>query len=102
MLFLVRMQVTVPDDVDVLRFERLKAQERERTIDLQRDGRWVHLWRVVGRYENYSVFEVDSHEALHDILFELPLRPFMSVDVIPLAVHPSRFEPDGSGAAPVR
>ena len=28
--------------------ERLKADDKARAQDLQRDGKWIHLWRVVG------------------------------------------------------
>ena len=28
--------------------ERLKAEEKARAQELQRDGRWRHLWRVAG------------------------------------------------------
>ena len=34
------------------------GRERSPAQDLQRDGRWLHLWRVVGQYSNYSVFDV--------------------------------------------
>ncbi|HVL45322.1 MAG TPA: muconolactone Delta-isomerase family protein, partial [Acidovorax sp.] len=48
-----------------------------------------HLWRVVGEYANYSVFDVPGNDALHDILSKLPLFPFMKITVTPLAQHPS-------------
>jgi muconolactone D-isomerase len=47
---------------------------------------------VVGRYSNISIFDADSHEALHEVLWTLPLFPFMQVEVIPLARHPSAIE----------
>jgi len=53
----------------------------------------VHLWRVVGRYSNISVFDVDSPDELHDILWTLPLFPYMQVQVTPLAQHPSASHP---------
>jgi muconolactone delta-isomerase len=55
------------------RLERLKADEKARAQDLQRDGKWIHLWWVVGRYANVSVFEVADHDELHTILSTLPL-----------------------------
>ena len=38
--------------------DELKARERAYSQELQRDGRWPHLWRVAGRYANVSVLDV--------------------------------------------
>jgi len=88
-LYLVKMTVRLPPDLDPQAAVELKAQEKERALDLQRQGRWRHLWRVAGRYENYSVFDVDSHDDLHALLSDLPLFPYMDIEVTPLAEHPS-------------
>lgn len=89
MLYCVEMDVRVPHDVDQALFTRLKAEEKARAEELQRDGRWVHLWRVAGRYANISIFDVADHDALHAILSGLPLFPFMEMKVTALAQHPS-------------
>ena len=68
---------------------RLLAAEKDRALELQRSGAWVHLWRVVGQYSNVSVFDVDSPGELHDILWNLPLFRFMTVAVTALTEHPS-------------
>ena len=57
--------------------------------EAQRSGEWRHLWRVVGRYANVSVFDVDSHRRLHEVLSTLPLGPYLDIDVTPLTTHPS-------------
>ncbi|PWG73908.1 muconolactone delta-isomerase, partial [Enterococcus hirae] len=41
------------------------------------------------QYANYSIFDVASHDELHELLTSLPLYPYMDVDVVPLARHPS-------------
>jgi muconolactone D-isomerase len=69
--------------------DALKASEREIAQALQRDGRWRHLWRIVGRYANASVFDVSSGDELHDLLSGLPLFPYMDITVTALARHPS-------------
>jgi len=89
MLYCVQMDVCVPHDVDPERFDRLKAEEKARAQELQRAGKWRHLWRVAGRYANVSVFDVADHDELHAILSALPLFPFMDISVTPLAGHPS-------------
>ena len=89
MLFLVRMDVNLPRDLPAAEAEEIKAREKAYSQGLQRDGRWPHLWRVVGVYANYSVFDVASNDELHRLLSQLPLFPFMTLQVTPLAQHPS-------------
>jgi muconolactone D-isomerase len=89
MLYCVRMEVCLPHDADPARIDRLKADEKARAQDLQREGKWIHLWRVAGRYANVSVLDVADHDELHGILSSLPLFQFMDITVTPLARHPS-------------
>lgn len=89
MLYLVTMEVRIPPDADAVRIDQLKAAERELAQRLQRSGEWRHLWRVVGRYANVSVFDVDSHQRLHEILSALPLAPYLDIAIVPLTAHPS-------------
>ena len=89
MLFLVRMDVNIPRDLPLEEANEIKAREKAYALDLQRDGRWRHLWRVVGEYANYSIFDVESNDALHQVLSRLPLFPYMAISVTPLATHPS-------------
>ncbi|WP_112300465.1 muconolactone Delta-isomerase, partial [Leclercia adecarboxylata] len=56
---------------------------------LQREGKWPHIWRVVGQYANVSIFDVADNQELHDILTALPLYPWMVINVQPLCAHPS-------------
>lgn len=89
MLFLVHMQVNIPHDLDPAAAAELIAEEKAYSQQLQRDGRWRHLWRVVGQYANYSVFDVTGNDELHQMLSALPLYPYMTLNVTPLAQHPS-------------
>ncbi len=89
MLYCIRMDVRVPHDVDPARFQTLVAEEKTRAQTLQREGKWRHLWRIAGEYANISVFDVADHDELHAILSGLPLFPFMTIAVTPLARHPS-------------
>lgn len=92
MLYHVRMDVHVPHDVEAVRFETLKVEEKVRAQDLQRQGKWRHLWRVAGQYSNVSIFDVADHDELHAMLSTLPLFPFMTIQVTPLAHHPSAVD----------
>jgi muconolactone D-isomerase len=89
MLYMVQMQVNLPDTLPKAETDRLKAEEKAYAQTLQHEGKWRHLWRVAGQYANYSVFDVAGNDELHDILTSLPLYPYMSLSVTPLAQHPS-------------
>jgi muconolactone D-isomerase len=86
------MDVRPPHGIDPAEFDRLKAEEKARAQELQRSGKWVHLWRIAGQYANVSVFDVGGHDELHALLSTLPLFPFMEIAVTPLARHPSALE----------
>jgi muconolactone D-isomerase len=94
MLFHVEMDVRLPPEMDPVRAASLKADERVRAEELQRTGKWRHLWRVVGRYANVSIFDVESPAELHDLLSTLPLYPWMSITVTALCRHPSSIRDD--------
>ena len=87
MLVAVHMDVDLP--LDLPGREELLAREKAYSQELQRVGKWVHLWRVVGAYSNLSVFDVADNEELHQLLWNLPLFPYMTMTVTPLATHPS-------------
>jgi muconolactone D-isomerase len=94
MLFQVEMEVKIPHDADSAHIEDLKAAEKARAQDLQRSGKWRHLWRVAGQYRNISIFDVENNAELHDILVSLPLFSFMVLRVTPLCRHPSSVHDD--------
>ena len=94
MLAMVEMDVQIPLDFDKEEADRLKVREKQRFQELQRVGKWRHIWRVVGRYANISIFDVESNSELHDILTSLPLFPFMEMKVVPLCRHPSSLRDD--------
>lgn len=89
MLFMVRMDVHLPAGMPAEQADEIKAREKAYSQSLQRDGRWPHIWRVAGKYSNYSVFDVGSNDELHELLSGLPLFPYMDIQVTPLARHPS-------------
>lgn len=89
MLFAVKMDVALPQDLDaVVRTDTL-TREKAYSQQLQRDGEWVSIWRLVGQYSNLSIFDVRDNERLHEILWNLPLFPYMTIEVTALTTHPS-------------
>jgi muconolactone D-isomerase len=91
MLFHVQMDVHLPPEMDAAQAQALKDRERAYSQELQRDGRWRELWRIVGEYSNFSIFDVSGNDELHEILSGLPLFPYMRMHVTPLSRHPSRI-----------
>ncbi|AZF33906.1 Muconolactone isomerase [Pseudomonas sp. R4-35-07] len=94
MLFHVKMTVNLPLDMPPERAANLKAEEKALAQHLQQEGKWRHLWRIAGHYANYSVFDVESVQDLHDTLMQLPLFPYMAIEVNALCRHPSSIHDD--------
>ncbi|MEV0032565.1 muconolactone Delta-isomerase [Nocardia sp. NPDC050793] len=88
-LFHVRMDVRIPHDLDPDQRAQIVAREKDYSQRLQRSGKWRHIWRIVGQYSNISVFDVDSADELHEILWNLPLFAYMEIDILPLTRHGS-------------
>lgn len=89
MLFHVRMDVNIPLDMPADVANEIKSREKVYSQELQRNGKWRHIWRIAGEYANFSIFDVESNAELHDILGALPLFPYMKISVTPLCRHPS-------------
>ena len=89
MKYLVHMDVNLPAGMPAEEAAAIKAAEKAYSQELQRSGKWPEIWRVVGEYANYSIFDVESNDELHGILQGLPLFPYMDITVVPLAKHPS-------------
>ena len=94
MLFMVRMTVKLPHDLPAADATRLKQAEKELAQELQRQGTWRHLWRIAGLYANVSIFDVANAQALHETLLQLPLYPYMEIEVTALCRHPSSIHTD--------
>ncbi len=94
MLFHVHMVVSPPQGLAKDAFEQLKTAEKARAQELMHEGKWRHLWRIAGNYENYSIFDVSDASELHDILTSLPFFPFMKMQVTALCRHTSSIRDD--------
>lgn len=89
MLFAVTMDVRIPLDMDADARAELLAREKAYSQDLQRQGKWPHIWRCTGQYANLSILDAADNDELHDLLWNLPLFPYMDIEITPLAHHPS-------------
>ena len=88
MEFLVEVEVRLPFELgDEQRVGLLEA-ESLRGRALAEAGALRAIWRVPGRLANRAVWSAIDATALHELLISLPLWPYMSVQVTPLARHP--------------
>lgn len=92
MLFHARMDVHFPESMTPEVMADFQVKEKAYSGDLQSRGIMKAIWRVVGEYANYSIFEVDDHDELHAILSGFPMFKYMDVKVTPLAKHPNALE----------
>ncbi|WP_333494765.1 muconolactone Delta-isomerase [Kluyvera sp. CHPC 1.251] len=92
MLFKVEMTVNIPSTMPKAQADEIKAKEKAYSQQLQREGKWPHIWRVAGQYANVSIFDVADNQELHDLLTALPLYPYMEISVQPLCRHPSAID----------
>tara|TARA_R110002095_G_scaffold178096_1_gene155431 strand:- start:550 stop:840 length:291 start_codon:yes stop_codon:yes gene_type:complete len=89
MLFHVEMVVKLPLEMPANQVADIKAKEKAYSQELQRQGKWRHLWRVAGSYANVSIFDVNDNDELQSLISGLPLFPYMDIQVKPLCRHPS-------------
>lgn len=89
MKFLCQMQVTFPESMTPEEVAQKQAEEKEYSQALQRSGEFEAIYRVVGKYANVSIFEVDSNQRLHEILSGFPMFPYMTIETTALARHPN-------------
>lgn len=88
MQFLVEITTNLPPELPEEQRQDLLARELLRGRELIADGQLVGIWRLPGRLANISVYEVPDADALHAAISSLPLFPYLTVRVEPLARHP--------------
>jgi muconolactone delta-isomerase len=95
--FLVHIEVNWPPAGDATEHSRLAQSEARRAQALAVAGTIRRLWRIPGQRANWGLWEAADATALHTALESLPLFPWLSIAVHPLAAHPSDPErPGGS------
>jgi muconolactone D-isomerase len=81
------VQIAISPDVPEERRGELVARERARGQELIAAGTIVRIWRVPGRWANVGIWRAGDATELHDAISSLPMFPWMTVDVAPLAAH---------------
>ncbi|WP_169989034.1 muconolactone Delta-isomerase [Microbispora sp. H10836] len=88
MEFLVRFEANPPADMPAEERDRLRSQERQRAAELRAAGVLIRLWRVPGTRGVVGLWSAADATELHDALASLPMFPWISATVEPLATHP--------------
>jgi muconolactone D-isomerase len=87
MLFMVDIIVRMPGDWPEERVAALVQAETARGLECIEEGKLKRVYRVVGRRANFSIWEADSLEELHETLTSLPMHPYMDLSVHPIIKH---------------
>jgi muconolactone D-isomerase len=88
MLFLLRIDVSLPPDMPQATRDDLRAKENVQAFKLVESGKLRRIWRIVGTTSNHSIWEAGSLEEMHANVQSLPMYAYMTVTVTPLVEHP--------------
>ena len=81
------MVATIDSGVPLDDRERLRVSEARQASRLAEEGKLIRLWRVPGQRANWGIWSADDATDLHRCLTSLPLWPWLTIDVHPLAEH---------------
>ena len=98
MEFLVHIEIVWPPEAPEERREEVFSRELLQGQALAHAGQLRRLWRIPGRWANWSLYDVTDATELHAALSSLPLYPWMDVEVHALAAHPN--DPRALGIGP--
>lgn len=98
MEFLVKIEIAWPPHAPEEDRERIFADELRIGQSLAAEGKLRRLWRIPGRWANWSLYDVADATELHQALTSLPLYPWMDIEVHALAEHPN--DPRAQGITP--
>jgi len=92
MEFLTTLTITAPDGTPAERVDELRAREAERARELAGEGHLVRLWTPPtepGQWRTLGLWSAPDEAGLEATLESLPLYVWMTVEAIPLTVHPN-------------
>jgi muconolactone D-isomerase len=88
MEWLTQVQITPPSSATKEEIAAMAAAENARATELAEAGHVLRVWRVPGRWANFGLWSAVDATELHELLSSLPLFPWMTITVHPLARHP--------------
>jgi muconolactone D-isomerase len=88
--FLVEITTKVPEGTDPNEVDLRRAAEAVRAKELAVSGNLVRLWRPVGESRSIGLWRAADEDELHEkVLGTLPLRSWMTLEVIAVISHPN-------------
>lgn len=85
--FVVGIVTRLPPDMEPDRRQAIQEAEIAYVRALHGEGVIHRIWRVPGRTESIGIWRAADATALHDLLAGLPLFPWLTIEVRPLARH---------------
>ena len=89
------IDVRLPGTLTETERAELLDAESKRGRELVEAGVIRAIWRIPGAIRNVGVWEAADATELHEHLTSLPLFPWLTAEVRPLAVHPLQRFLDG-------
>jgi muconolactone delta-isomerase len=92
MEYLVTMTTLVPDGTTDELVQEIRGREAARSRELAAQGHLLRLWRPPlrpGEWRTIGLFAAGDEVALEDVLASMPLRVWLSDQVVALATHPN-------------
>lgn len=84
MLFFVKAEVKGMVPLPPEQLLELAVKEWETVISYRQQGKILAGGALAGRKGGCGIWNVESAEELHTLLFQLPLFPFLECEIIPL------------------
>jgi len=85
---MVQIAVELPAQMPDGERARVREAELVRGRELIAAGSIRSIWRIPGGLRNVGIWEAADATELHGLLESLPLFPWLSAEVTPLAKHP--------------
>jgi muconolactone D-isomerase len=87
--WLVHIIIRAPEGAADDEVAKRMTEEAEAARAFAESGALVRIWRIPGQWASWSVWRFADATAAHAALSSLPLWPWATMTVHPLAVHPN-------------
>jgi muconolactone D-isomerase len=85
---MVEVSVELPASMDEREREAVRQAELARGRELVASGAIRSIWRIPGGLRNVGIWEASDATELHALIESLPMYPWLTAAVTPLALHP--------------
>ena len=100
--FLTTFTITIPPDTPGQAVTDAETREAPRAKELAEQGHLLRLWRLPEPGRALGLWQAGDLAEMQAIVASLPLDPWMTTNIVPLAPHPSDPASAGSRSWPVK